>query len=374
MDVAPLRLLIWSSIPTHHQSAFIAALRDRNIDVVMHYYRHVDTARLSMGWGAGDELPPNEFYVPENVSSVHRCPDWRDRIHIVPGYGSVFLMRLAWFLSRRGVTWLHWSEHSRPSSRSNVTFAFNRFYGQLVRRHAMGALAIGELARREFIRWGIPAERIRFLPYAVASLGADPILETAPHVRDPHFLFLGTLYPVKGIDVLLLAMRDVLTKHPNARLELVGNDLLGGAYHRDAERMGLSDAVQFSGPVDARRVGEVLRRCDVLVLPSRHDGWGVVLNEAASIGRALISTDACGAAHHLIRPNENGFRVAAGDRNSLAEAMLAYCREPGLSIRHGAQSLRIFEEFTPERNATRFEEALDSLRAEQTGEQLIVAK
>lgn len=356
------RLLIWSSIPTHHQWGFLNALRRRNIDLVVHYYRHLETNRLSMGWAAPEQLPSGESYVSESVSAVESCRDWQDRIHIVPGYGCLFLMRLAWYLSYKGVPWLHWSEHSRPSRRSNVTFAIKRFYGQLVRRYALGALAIGELARQEFIRWGIPGERIRFLPYAVDRIAMEEHAEDEEPSTSMRFLFLGTLYPTKGVDVLLRAMRDVLSVHPQARLELVGNDLSAGNYARDAERLEISHAVQFTRPVDSRRVGTVFRRCDVLVLPSRHDGWGVVLNEAASAGRAIIASDACGAAHHLVRPGANGFRVPAGDSAALAEAMIAYCEDAGLSLRHGNESLRIFEDFTPARNAERFEQALSSLQ------------
>ena len=62
--------------------------------------------------------------------------------------------------------------------------------------------------------------------------------------------------------------------------------------------------------------------------------------------------------------------VPAGDVTALAEAMGAYCLEPGLSIRHGAESLRISEEFTPGRNAERFEEALRSLQELGSQEEL----
>ena len=56
----PLRLLIWSSIPTHHQSGFFGALRDREIDVVVHYYQRVHTGRLDMGWADHSVLPAGE--------------------------------------------------------------------------------------------------------------------------------------------------------------------------------------------------------------------------------------------------------------------------------------------------------------------------
>jgi glycosyltransferase involved in cell wall biosynthesis len=359
---APLRLLVWSSIPTHHQSSFLNALRARGFDVVVHYLHQVDAGRIDLGWASPATLPAGERYVPHTLSALESCPDWRDRIHIVPGYNSLFLLRLAHALSRNGVAWVHWSEHSWPRLRARITFAVKRYYGMLANRHALGALAIGELARQEFVRWGIAEKRIRFLPYAVPGFG--DLLPTAEVPAQPgvRFLFLGQLCHRKGTDVLLRAMRVLLDEHPGARLELSGVDRSNGAYALEAERLGLRAAVTFGESVPADRVGEVLKRCDVFILPSRHDGWGVVLNEAASLGKAIIASDACGSAHHLVMEGVNGFRVPPENVAALAAAMSSYCREPALAARHGAQSLRLFQEFTPARNAQRLEEALHSLR------------
>ncbi len=363
----PLRLLVWMSIPTHHQSAFFASLRARGIDLVVHYLGRVTADRVSLGWATHDELPPGERYVDASLRALDLCADWRQRIHIVPGYGAVFLLQLVWRLSGQRVPWVHWGEHSWPRPRAYLTYAVKKFYWEMVRRHALGALAIGELARGELIRWGIPMDRIRFLPYAVPRVAVPADLEPAQMpIGRPTFVYLGLLCRHKGIDVLLFAMREVLTSHPEARLEMAGRDQPGGFYEHMAERLEISHAVRFSGVVDATRIGGVLQSADVLVLPSRHDGWGVVLNEAASLGKALIASDACGAAHHVIEPEVNGFRFPAGDRSALRTAMLAYCRNPGLARRHGAQSSRLFEEFTPERNALRLEEALESLQCGRT--------
>ncbi len=360
----PLRLLLWSSIPTHHQSSFFASLRARGVDLVVHYLHRVDAGRLSMGWAAHEQLPRGERYIESSLRALELCADWRERIHIVPGYNQVFLLQLAWHLSDRRLPWLHWGEHSWPRPRAYLTYAVKKFYWQMVRRHALGALAIGELARREFIRWGMGADRIRFLPYALPRVAAPQEPEKADMpMQTPRFLFLGQLCPRKGIDLLLLAMREVLAAHPDARLELAGKDQSGGSYESLAERLEISHAVCFSGAIDATRIGGVLQRSEVLILPSRHDGWGVVLNEAASLGKALIASDACGAAHHLIEPEVNGFRFPAGDRSALTAAMLAYCRNLGLARRHGAESARLFEGFSPERNALRLEQAIESLKS-----------
>jgi glycosyltransferase involved in cell wall biosynthesis len=327
----------------------------------VHYYRRVHTDRLNMGWSDPAVLPDGERYVSEVLRTLDWCPDWRERIHVVPGYGIAFLMRLAWFLSRHQVSWLHWSEHSQPTLHSHITFLIKRAYGRLVRRNAIGALAIGELARLEFIRWGVDADRIRFLPYAVPGVGERPSSGTVRPASGIRFLFLGQLIPRKGVDLLLAAMRNVLAAYPDARLQVAGTDRSRGAYARDAAGLGIRHAVEFTGMVEARQVGGVLGRCDVFVLPSRHDGWGVVLNEAASAGKAIIASDTCGAAHHLVLPGVNGFRFPSSDVAALTRVMLEYCRDPQLAVSHGDESLRIFEEFTPQRNAARFEAALDSL-------------
>lgn len=357
------RLLVWTSIPTHHQSSFFASLRSRGADLVVHYLQHVTRDRLGMGWAAHDDVPGDERYIDGSLGALDLCADWRERIHIIPGYNQVFLLQLAWYLSHQQVPWLHWGEHSWPRPRAYLTYAIKRFYWQMTRKHALGALAIGNLARNEFLRWGMPSERIRFLPYATPRVPAPAEGEAADMPMEaPRFLFLGQLCARKGIDLLLLAMREVLAVHSDARLEIAGKDQSKGYYENMAERLEISHAVRFSGVVDAARIGTVLSRCEVLILPSRHDGWGVVLNEAASLGKALIASDACGAAHHLIEQQVNGLRFPAADRFALAAAMLAYCRNRNLAHRHGVESLRVFENFTPERNALRLEEAIDSLR------------
>jgi len=365
-----LKLLIWTAIPTHHQSGFFAALRAQKTDLIVHYYSRVDEQRQRLGWANPRLLPHAEHYVAASLDALHACPDWRERIHIIPGYGTVFLFKLAAALSRAGVPWLHWSEPSRTVLKSMLTYPLKRVYAQLVNRRALGALAIGECARLDFIRWGIREDRIRFLPYAIPApeLPALPeCIERAPQDRTAiRFAFVGALCKRKGIDVLLLAFRQVLSIFPNAQLELAGYDETLGQYARLAQQLQMSHAAHFTGSIPAAQIASVFSRCDVFVLPSRFDGWGVVLNEAAALGKAIISTEPTGAAHHLIAHGKNGYRVRAADPDALAQAMITYCRNPRLAALHGEQSRLIFRDFTPERNARRLREAIESLLPPQS--------
>jgi glycosyltransferase involved in cell wall biosynthesis len=79
---------------------------------------------------------------------------------------------------------------------------------------------------------------------------------------------------------------------------------------------------------------------DVLVLPSRFDGWGVVVNEAVACGRAVIVTRRCGSAGTLALNNVNGF-VCETSVESLYLALLHYCERPELLVSHGEASRRL---------------------------------
>ena len=146
-------------------------------------------------------------------------------------------------------------------------------------------------------------------------------------------------------------------------LVLVGNDRSGGVYERLAQSLAIQDRVLFRGPVPPKELGNTLRCGDVLCLPSRVEGWGVVLNEAASMGLALIASESVGAALHLIEPGQNGFRTRTTDSESVGAAMQAYVNDAELGPRHGERSLRLFEDYTPQRNAQRFLAAIGSFQA-----------
>jgi glycosyltransferase involved in cell wall biosynthesis len=358
-----VKLLIWTPIPTHHQSAFFNALRSDSIDLVVHYYMSVPRDRLRLGWSDPVDLPAGERRVPTRISSISLCADWRERIHILPGCGRPFLLGLALACSQFGVAWVHWSEPSNPNSKWHaVTKIVRRFYAALNNRYGNGALAIGDMALKDFINWGIRPDRIRLLPYSIepvrSSAGA---LGYPAKPRSIRFLFLGVLNARKAVDVLLQAFARVSSQYPDSSLTLVGHDQSGGEYQQLAKLLGIEMRSRFLGSVTAATIGQVLAAHNVLVLPSRFDGWGMVLSEAASMGLALIASDTCGAAHHLIESGTAGYRVPAGDVEALADAMSCYCMAPETVAIHGARSREMFADLMPEYNSARLQAALRDL-------------
>ena len=116
-----------------------------------------------------------------------------------------------------------------------------RWYGDLVMRHALGAFALGILAIRIFKHWGIPVERIIFLPYTVAVIDHD----TSPAHDDKNFLsgrnafvYIGSQCHRKATNILLKAFASI---HEIIRREwalmLVDKDMTKGQYTNMARRL-----------------------------------------------------------------------------------------------------------------------------------------
>lgn len=363
-----LKLCIWMNIPSHYQSAFFEAVHQRDdVHLKVVYLNPVSSERSAEGWSDTHSFQPYELSLGRNVSlsgMAALLPDWRERIHLICGYFSADLVTL---FCEQNIRWCHWSE--MPGIRLAGLLGFRtplfRLLNPLmlrckqqearrIREHALGAFGQGMLARKSFKRMGIPNRMIADLYYAPSGLEPrDP----AERIKDFSngrltFLAVGALCRRKGIDIMLKALAGL--KDDRACLVLCGLDKEYGLYQQMAEQLGLLGQVLFLGAWPVERIAEVYCASDVFVLPSRFDGWGVVLNEAASLGLPLIGSDLCGASWHIITHGKNGRRVRAGSVDSLCAAMRSYVERPERVAEEGRISQDQFAaHYTPECNATR---------------------
>jgi len=356
------KLVIWINSPSHYQRSFYAALRE-SMDLVVRYYLPLPEDRKVLGWSDAIQTDSGEEQAPHSIpEALNTVPDWMDRVHIVPrDIIHSFPRQMAVHLSQRDVQWVAWGERSFKGWKWIATYPLKRWYALLVNRHARGVFAIGNTAIKDYSSWGIQRDKIEFLPYVTPIPNKDiiPDPKIAEFTRNAGivFMFLGVLCKRKGVDILIKAFAEVFKRNSSARLVLVGNDASKGYYKRLATGMGVERAVLLAGPKSPDSLYQCLTLADVVVLPSRYDGWGVVLNEGASMGKALIGTDACGASDHLIVENYNGFNIPAANVELLAEKMEFYSQKPDSVIIHGNHSSIIFEQFTPERNVQRLQDA-----------------
>jgi glycosyltransferase involved in cell wall biosynthesis len=136
-------------------------------------------------------------------------------------------------------------------------------------------------------------------------------------------VYAGVLSPVKGIHHLINAFSCVAERFPSAPLLVIGKDenkSYGAGLRIQVKRLGLENRVRFTGPRPQSELAFWMSEAAVLVLPSTSEGLGRVIIEAMATATLVIGSDV-GGIPELIKDGVNGFLIAPGDEQALAEKL-----------------------------------------------------
>ncbi len=142
--------------------------------------------------------------------------------------------------------------------------------------------------------------------------------------------FIGTLAPHKGCDLLIRAFKS-LPEELEATLDIYGNLNRFRLFVEELRRLAGSDErINFPGPFQREKVGEVLSGLDVLVVPSRwYENQPGVIFEAFAAGIPVVATDV-GGMSEFVKHEENGLLFEIDDAKDLAHQLRRLGEEPGL--------------------------------------------
>ncbi|MEK8024013.1 MAG: glycosyltransferase family 4 protein [Candidatus Hydrogenedentota bacterium] len=190
------------------------------------------------------------------------------------------------------------------------------------------------LDEREALREAHPGSpRIEILsPSIVPAEWTRERLDPFPDVPRPRVLFAGRLSRDKGVFDLIEAV-GLARRTCEARLLIVGPDYGAG-------ELPPSDGVHYAGELDREKLVAAYQHCDLLVLPSYHEGFGIVLLEAGAAGKPVIAYDNS-SMPELCRHNENGLLVETGSVEALGSAIASLLSNPSLAGRMGARGREI---------------------------------
>lgn len=174
----------------------------------------------------------------------------------------------------------------------------------------------------------------------------------------PSILYVGGLEARKGVEFLLLATEQVIDKIPDAKLTIVGRSgLTGGQFFSEkdmfanlAERIGIHRNVIFKDFVPDGRLPRYYGECDVFVLPSRMEGWGLTLMEAMASEKPVIAYRV-GGIPELVDHGKNGLLLDCGDVKGLAESMVKVLTDKKLASRLGKAARKKVEGFSWKKTA-----------------------
>jgi glycosyltransferase involved in cell wall biosynthesis len=195
-----------------------------------------------------------------------------------------------------------------------------------------GLLAIGSANAQFYRAMGMPDSRIFLTPYAVdnarfmaasrmtSSELAD--LRASLGVRDgrPVVLFAGKFQRRKRPDDLLHAAARLNRDGVVFQVLMVGSGEMESNLRQLVTELAMNN-VHFSGFVNQSVLPRIYAACDVFVLPSEDEPWGLAVNEAMCAALPIVASDEIGCVPDLVQNGVNGRTFAAGDICGLANAL-----------------------------------------------------
>jgi len=182
-------------------------------------------------------------------------------------------------------------------------------------------LITGQRGREWFAQRGFPVKNIApfaYFPEPVCLDASAFPLTLKQSVDQINLLFLAELIPRKGVDILLISLSG-LQDYPWL-LRIAGIGSHGLVYQQLAEQLGIADRLEWLGSLPNHQVPALMAESDCLILPSRFDGWGAVVNEALLAGTPALVSDACGASE-LVESSDRGLVFAADSQAALTQAL-----------------------------------------------------
>jgi glycosyltransferase involved in cell wall biosynthesis len=153
---------------------------------------------------------------------------------------------------------------------------------------------------------------------------AGPTVANETHATEPLVVFAGRLIPEKRAVAIVAAVARARESIPHLRARILGEGPERPALLAAIARHGLSETIEAPGRVAPQEVEETLGRALCLVVPSRREGYGIVIVEAAAQGTpSVVVRAADNAAVELIEDGVNGFVAPSAAPEDLARAIVA---------------------------------------------------
>ncbi|SEJ19108.1 Glycosyltransferase involved in cell wall bisynthesis [Dyadobacter sp. SG02] len=171
-------------------------------------------------------------------------------------------------------------------------------------------------------------------------------LATAEKRISRKFVYVGRLAPEKNLNTLMLAFaKTVKETGSDWQLLFVGDGPERAHLEKLATDSGIANQVIFAGGFPWYQVPGWLAQSDVLVLPSKSEPWGLVVNEAMVCGMPVIVSDTCGCAADLVRHGVNGFAFNHTQQAELEKHLAFFIQNPDRMAGMGQESLKLIAPF-----------------------------
>ncbi len=266
--------------------------------------------------------------------------------------GACVLLPLKWVLGLRILLHLQFQffEMSPLAFPAWKRWAFH-VGAKLACRYADSIRCVTEEIRQEALRVGVDPGKLVVIHTRTDPAFFDPTrVQSRPAGGGCQLLYVGSLTRLKGLNVLLAALPEVVARFPDARLRIVGDGPARAALEEQAARVGLSGIVDFSGAISYSALPEVLGAADVFVYPSFSEAMPRAVLEAMAMERPVVATRV-GGIPEAMRDGVEGFLVPPGDPRALADAVCRLLAAPAQAQTFGRRARqRVADHFSFSKN------------------------
>ena len=343
-------------------------LADAGVDVTLRTARYEGAARVDVVDGVRISRAggPYTVYIRAGLAMVasrvglgplrHTRPD----VVVDSQNGLPFLARLAF--GRRVVLLVHhchreqWPVAGRALGRIGW-FVESRLSPWLHRRNQYVTVSLPSM--RDLADLGVDTRRVAIVRNGLDEAPGDSLI--GRRSVTPRVVVLSRLVPHKQIEDALDAVAVLRTRVPDLHLDVVG----GGWWHdrlvEHAQRLGIADAVTFHGHVDEGIKHAVVQRSWVHLLPSRKEGWGLAVVEAAQHGVPTIGYRSSGGLVDSVVDGVTGLLV--DDRDDMVDRLEGLLSDRVLREELGAKAEARSREFSWPQSAAAMQAVLDTVHA-----------
>lgn len=376
---ASRKLITWQPVLTDHQAYTYEQLARRaGAPLVAFVAELEDPTRRAQGWRDTQVATLERCLIPQRGALRYCLRQLRAHRHEVHLFGSPFhdarLMACLFLAVWMGIETYLVSEPYSPTAHGYLAderpfigrfkawarpLAY-RLYVLALKQRLAGIFAISHLAVTQYSAAGMDEGRIFPFGYFVPrSVPASNLVET-PYAGTTalRLVFVGSLIARKGLDLLIEAVAAARGSGADVTLDAFGPGD-PGLYSFDGE------SIRYRGRIAFGETQAVVSHYDVLVLPSRFDGWGVVVNEALCAGVPVICSDRVGAGV-LVETFGAGALFDSAADGSLRDLLIGLARDPARVLAMRESTRAAADAIQPEIAAAYLLEVIQAPRGAKT--------
>jgi glycosyltransferase involved in cell wall biosynthesis len=326
-----MKVIFWQNINSIHQAPVIRNLAEIKGNEIHLVASGNIAKRLDNGWYLPD-ISPAVFHERDSLNPI----DFLNKQHQAEGCISVFsnphndsYHKVLWKVCREK-GYAYGFQQAKPGAFVNWAARIARYYYyKYVIQPNTKDLKIILCNGSDCVNWlndvGYPKSKLLtwgYFPEVTKNANENQQVEK-PIVKERafRFIYLGRIIELKRVDWIIQSLKDLKDEVRSASLTVIG----GGERADEIDKLGqacLGDSYNRLPFVPHETISHYLGQADCLVLPSRQEEWGAVINESISCGIPVICSSACGA-KDLLRSG-CGLIFPSDDRRKLTEAMRTY--------------------------------------------------